>query len=316
MTQDARSLRRKAHAWAVKLKTGTPTAAQVAAFKRWRDSSPEHARAWSMAAHDWLAVDEAARDFQAECALVRPARGPTRAGRRAFLGAALAGGGALAAAGLAYPVMGLWPSWKELGADYRTGTGEQRLVRLHEAIELALNTQTSIAVSEQAGTARITLIAGEAAVMAGHASCEIVAAGASLLVQDADVEMRCLDGVRVSVVCRRGAAQLRHPAREAIVVAGQQLLYDREQVGTPGRAQASRSAWRDGMVVFDDMPLTEVVAEINRYRPGRVVLVGSAAAQRRFSARFRISALDEAIALLQAAHGIQVRRFGDLVLLS
>jgi transmembrane sensor len=317
MTQDAQALlRRQAQAWAVKLKTGKPTPADVAAFKRWRDESPAHGQAWSLAAHDWSAVDEGTRDFLATHPVAQPPSARARLARRAFMGSAIAGGGALAVAGLAHPLLGLWPSWAELGADYRTATGEQRAVQVGDAIQLALNTQTSIAVSERAGPAHIRLIAGEAAVTARQTPCEVEAGAGRLLMEEAEVEVRQLGADRVSVVCRQGAARLNHPARTVTVAAGQQLVYDAAQVSTPGQARVAQSAWRDGMVVFDNMPLAEVVAEINRYRPGRVVLMGSAAGNRRFSARFRISALDEAIALLQAAHGVQVRRMGELVLLS
>src|SRR6201999_4361013 len=55
--------------------------------------------------------------------------------RRAVNRRWLVGGGALAAASVATlaivdPPLGLWPSWRELAADYRTRTGEQRDVAL------------------------------------------------------------------------------------------------------------------------------------------------------------------------------------------
>ena len=69
-------------------------------------------------------------------------------------------------------------------------------------------------------------------------------------------------------------------------------------------------------MVFDDLPLTRVIDEINRYRPGRVVLMNDALAQRRFSAKFQIQALDDAIALMEDVLGVRVRRAGDLVILT
>ena len=79
---------------------------------------------------------------------------------------------------------------------------------------------------------------------------------------------------------------------------------------------AAASNWRQGVVVFDDLPLTRVIDEINRYRPGRVVLMNDALAQRRFSAKFQIQALDDAIALMEDVLGVRVRRAGDLVILT
>jgi transmembrane sensor len=70
------------------------------------------------------------------------------------------------------------------------------------------------------------------------------------------------------------------------------------------------------MVVFHDLPLEQVVAEINRYRTGRVVLMNPALSGRRFSASVEIASLDGVIDQLQALHQVQVRRVGDFVFLS
>ena len=46
--------------------------------------------------------------------------------------------------------------------------------------------------------------------------------------------------------------------------------------------------WREGVLVFRDMPLSEAVAEINRYRPGRIMVLDdalAAAGQRAFPDR-------------------------------
>ena len=44
------------------------------------------------------------------------------------------------------PPLGLWPSLSELGADYRTGTGEQRTIAFAGDVQIALNTQTSLTI--------------------------------------------------------------------------------------------------------------------------------------------------------------------------
>ncbi|WZB60942.1 FecR domain-containing protein [Achromobacter xylosoxidans] len=64
------------------------------------------------------------------------------------------------------PPFGLWPSWRELGADYRTAKGEQRRVVLPGAAVLDLNTRTSIALR----AAGVELISGEAAISLAGAS--------------------------------------------------------------------------------------------------------------------------------------------------
>ncbi|WZB71262.1 FecR family protein [Achromobacter xylosoxidans] len=73
------------------------------------------------------------------------------------------------------PPFGLWPSWRELGADYRTAKGEQRRVVLPGAAVLDLNTRTSIALR----AAGVELISGEAAISLAGASSPFTVSAAS-----------------------------------------------------------------------------------------------------------------------------------------
>jgi transmembrane sensor len=51
---------------------------------------------------------------------------------------------------------------------------------------------------------------------------------------------------------------------------------------------AAVTAWQQGVVIFRSTPITEVVAEVNRYRAGRVILTNVALGRRELNARFRI----------------------------
>jgi ferric-dicitrate binding protein FerR (iron transport regulator) len=62
-------------------------------------------------------------------------------------------------------------------------------------------------------------------------------------------------------------------SRRLTLDAGQQLVYDEQGVQATSVVAASDvSAWRTGALSFVGKPLAEVVAEINRYRPGKVLL--------------------------------------------
>lgn len=307
-------VRREARGWAVKLSAGQPTRGDVTAFRRWRDQSPAHAQAWAYVCADRKALDGAARIVGQRDAYTAPRRAPRP--RRLFLGAAATACGALAVAALVHPPMGLWPSWPELGADYRTSTGQQRALRLGGGVQVAMNTQTSLSVQEGGAAPRISLIAGEAAISSADAVCDVQAGDVRIRVTHGDVEVRRLADGQVRVRCREGAVQVAHPSGVLALQASQQVVYDGRTLGAPARLAASGAEWRQGVVVFDDLALVDVVDEINRYRPGRVVLVNQALAGRRFSARFAIPALDDAIELLHAGLGVTVRRVGDVVFLS
>ncbi len=82
-------------------------------------------------------------------------------------------------------------------------------------------------------------------------------------------------------------------------------------------AVADVSAWRKGMLVFRQTPLTDVIEEINRYRRGRVVLMNASLAHQPVSGSFDITLLDVAVAQLQRTFDLSARSLpGGLVVLS
>ncbi|VFR32207.1 Sigma factor regulator VreR (cytoplasmic membrane-localized) of trans-envelope signaling system [plant metagenome] len=310
-------LRKEARDWAVKLKSGQPTQRDVDAFKQWRAQSHAHGQAWRLASEEWRALGGSAQGYLA----THPERvpKPTRpsVSRRLFLGAAAGALGSAAVAGVLHPPLGLWPSWQEMGADLRTATGEQRELRLNSQVQVALNTQTSVSLPRERAMPSIALISGEAAVSAWQASCEVRVDDSRIVLTDGDLEVRRLSGGRVRVRCQSGEARVQQAGMDVVLAGPQQLTYDASGVVEAARPLvSSASDWRRGVVVFDNLPLAEAVEEINRYRRGRVVLVNAALADRRFSAAFEITALDDAIALLGAMHKINVRQVGDFVFLS
>jgi len=306
----------EARSWAIRLKTGQPTVDDVAAFRRWRAQSTGHAQAWALVCQDWKTVADVAQHYQEgnRQRLAKPQ--PKKVSRRFVLGAAASALGTLVVAGVARPPMGLWPSWSELGADYRTATGEQRDIQLADRVQVSLNTQTSISVRQTDGAPSIELIAGEAAVSTRYAPCEVVADDVRIVMSNGAVDVRRLASGQVRLRCIDGSVQLHHPSRTAALAAGQQVVYDRSRLGQFEEASPDGANWRQGVVVFDNLKLVDAIAEINRYRSGRVVLINDALANRRFSANFKIDALNDAIELLRVVHNLHVRRVGDFVFLS
>jgi transmembrane sensor len=76
------------------------------------------------------------------------------------------------------------------------------------------------------------------------------------------------------------------------------------------------TAWQDGALIFRMTPLASVVEEVNRYRPGRVVLIDRRLAELPVSGRFRIDHIDEIIVRLGQSLGLTSRSLpGGIVLL-
>lgn len=320
----------QAQAWMRQIAAGRMTAADGEALLRWCRADPRHAAAMGRARRQWDQLKHAgALSLERQPAWTPPAARPAMASaesrwpRRAFLGSAFGVGAAAAVTAVVAPPLGLWLSFGEWRADLRTGTGEQRRVALEGAVDIELNTRTSVAVwPASRGAAGMDLVAGEAAIDmhgAGRAATPFsVRAGAGkITATQARFEVRRLaDGV--CVTCLQGQVRVEHASGSALLGAQQQLRYADAGLGRIVAVDGAQvSAWRDGFLRFSETPLGEVIDEINRYRAGRVVLVGERLAAKAVTGRFQIHALDKAIAQMQRSLGLKLRSLpGGVVLLS
>ena len=66
------------------------------------------------------------------------------------------------------------------------------------------------------------------------------------------------------------------------------------------------TSWHRGVLIFDRQPLAKVIEQLNRYRPGRVVLANADLGEREVSGVFRLDMLDSALAIL--TQELQVQR--------
>lgn len=317
-------LRREAVTWVQKLVSGQATPQDAEVLKRWCARSSAHASAFAEASQVWNEAGQAglylAPGADDRAAILARLGRRSVATRRAFLGGLATT--AAAAYAVVHPPLGLWPSFSELAADYRTVTGEQRHIMLADHVSVRLNTQTSISRQPSKGDAEhLELISGEASFTMPQGvrqSIVVTAANGRTVGSGARFDVRYLDGKAVCVTCFEGSVQIEYSATTTQLAAGRQLRY-----GENGLGQASaidpeaEAAWHDGVVVFQATRLSEVVEEINRYRPGRIILANAALAQQPVSGRFRIDQMDTILARLQQAFNAEAQTLpGGIVLLS
>jgi transmembrane sensor len=309
--EGAAPLKRDARRLITQLVSGEANRADFDAAKRWRRQSPAHEAAFVEATRLWQNLGAAGRDLLAQEGAPTWPSPPVSASRRTML----VGGGALAAAVAAYvvvnPPLGLWPSFDELRADYRTATGEQRDLTLADNVSVRMNTQTAMAVPPS-GTGRdqVTLISGEAsfAMLQQSRRPLAVATDAGLTIANrARFDVRNFGG-SVCVTCFDGDVRVEQGAQTATVSVNEQIRYDKDGIGqaiTINPVEAA--AWREGVLIFRDTPLFDVIVELNRYRPGKIVLAKAGLAQKTVNGRFRIDRIDDVIAWLAQVYGATPR---------
>ena len=297
-TPDSR-LHGEARDWLVLLTSGQATVADAKALRQWCAQSPEHAQAFEQAKRLWQQLTPALTEAQA----------PRHFGRRAFLGGALAASAALVMVHISVP-----GGFAGLGADYHTAVGEQRRVDLREGISLELNTQTRISRVGQG----IELLEGEVEVIARAAQPLKVQAGAGWIsAAQARFNVRHTDH-NVCVTCLDGALSVDVGGRNVRLDSGRQLTYGAAGLGEPQTVDTQAVvAWREQVLVFNNATLATVVDEINRYRPGMLVLLNKQLGQRRVQARFSLQQLAGVALLIRDAYGAKCTELpGGVVLLS
>lgn len=320
---DDMKIQKEAQAWVVRLESGFVSTDDARAFRAWCSQSREHATSFSEARKIWVSMGEAARNerFQsskgadARSAYLRPSFG-----RRAFLGGAVA-------ASVTYlavrPPLDLWPSMGELAAnfaaDYQTTTGEQRTVSTASGMLVQMNTQTRLNVDVLAGKkADVELLNGEAEFDTNGigANMVVVASSGVMSARRARFNVRYLDG-DVCVTCASGVVEVNAGQRNAVLAAGQQLIYGDGTFSKPTAVNTTvATAWRQRVLIFNQATLASVVNEVNRYRPGKLVIRGEELARQHVQASFSLDRLDDVIALVRDVYGASVTKLpGGIVVL-
>ena len=295
----ASPLHDEARDWLVLLTSGRATVADAKALQAWRAQSPAHAQAFEQARALWQDLAPALEHVSQ----------PRSFGRRAFLGGAIA-----ATAAVVMVRVGVPGGFAGLTADYRTEVGEQRQVLLSEGVSLELNTQTRISRVGQG----IELLEGEVEVLAHVAQPLKVQAGEGWVsAAQARFNVRNTDH-NVCVTCIEGSLSVDVAGNRVSLGRGRQLTYGIDGVSEVTTVDTQAVvAWRDQVLVFNNATLATVVDEINRYRPGMLLLLNKELGQRRVQARFSLQQLAGVALLIRDAYGAKCTELpGGVVLLS
>lgn len=328
---DMAALENEAIDWVVRLQSGDATAVERAAFAAWRGRSAAHEAAARDAEALWhdFGRTPTARAHARENASDETAGSRVRNPGNAAVGAAGATGyrrsrnmwhaafaGGIAAclivavlgSGMLGPISGIF-------ADHATLPGERREVRLPDGSTATLNTASAISVSyAPGGERRIELHDGEALFDVGPDAAR------PFVVATDSGEVRVLgtvfavrnegQGTRVTVLEGRvrmsGASESDAGTQ---LEAGQQASVSASGVGPTVDVDAGKeTAWARGRLIFNQRPLSEVVAELDRYRAGRVVIADGDLEQLLVTGVFDLNEPDAALDTLERTIGATVVR--------
>lgn len=234
------------------------------AWQQWRDSHPDHERAWQRieAVNGRLRTLGGPQHPAAAAALLTPRSRQRRHAVKTLTVLFFTGG-------LAWTAQQQLP-WRTWTADQRSGDGRRRNVALADGSAVAMNVGAAFDVDYDQHGRRLRLRAGEIVVTTAHDPAQrpftVHTAQGTLQALGTRFAVRLYEAAtQVSVF--DGAVELR-PARgtpSRTLQAGQQALFGADAIMPSLAADEDSIAWTDGFLIAKGMRLGDFLAELNRY---------------------------------------------------
>jgi transmembrane sensor len=328
LPDDQEAIDQQASGWLVRIEENGLDRHAQADFAAWLAADPRHGHAYNEMRQTWADIPEL-NDLAGLVSLpdLPEEAVPIALSRRRWRTALVAGTGSVAAALIAIVAM---PGYLFAPhSHYATDLAETRIVTLPDGSSVTLGAKSSITVRFTDGERRIVLAGGEAFFDVVHNPTRpfVVEAGNSL-VRDIgtkfDVNLSD-DTVRVSVL--EGAVQVRRAVAATketpqLLRAGQQaemaLLVTSAERGAPESiapivAQPAQApgAWREGRMVFDNVRLADLAADVNRYYAPGVDLASTNVEDLRVTASFKTSEIPAFMRALSDTLPVQATQDGS-----
>ncbi|MDO7899942.1 FecR family protein [Pseudomonas citrulli] len=289
--------------WFVRLQAPAMSVEERQGFEAWLDEHPNHRDEIQLLQGIWSATDLLPKErLRALCE--PPAERPRR---RPLLRYAVAAG--LFAVALGLGLFSGLSSSTDYSGEYATALGERRHIALPDGSVIELNSRSRVRIQFAHRQRRVELTEGEALFTVEHDAGRpftVEAGNGQVTVTGTRFDVRRdTDKTRVAVAQGSVKVQGRGEPKALFVslTPGLGTQIDAQgKVAAPYAINADAlTAWRNGKLVFNDAPLSEVAEEVSRYRT-QPLRVGSAAVGKlRLTSVFRA---DDPEALLKALPNI------------
>lgn len=289
----------EAAGWVARLGSRDATGDDRRRFEQWKAKSPAHAAAF-----------EEMQSLWGDLAHVPKSVAPRS--RKRIAGGGIAALLLMGCLGAIAKETGLVDRYR---SDFHTPVGGIRTVSLEDGSVVTLNTDSAIRVKYAQAERRIVLLRGEAFFdVAPNPARPFVVSGDDTQAIALGTHYAVKVGERDEVMVEEGHVAVTAGGERAVLEAGGMA-----EVGDDGHLRtrtgdvASLTSWRSGKLVFSGRPLGEVLAELGRYRRGRIMVLDDRAAGFRVSGVFDAGNVDQALQALEQGLPISVTRLTGLV---
>ncbi len=321
ISPDEARIEREAIAWFTRM-NGKPSHEDKRDFHDWFSASPLHKKAFEDIGGLWSDLDgyDPERD-PGDGDLALPLEKIRRLREKRAKGKA----GAVVIGCLMLLLAGSW-AWLErphllqdMQADFVSPRGDRRELALSDGSYVLLDADSALDVAISASERRVRLLRGNAFFRISHTGAPFVveAAGGEARVLGTEFDVALKEDRLVTVTLAQGSVKV------GMIGAGQDVILKPGESVDYGSAGLSpvkpaiiedEMAWHDGRYIFTNARLADVLTQIERYRAGRIVLLGSSLGEFRVSGNIALHDTDKALAALQSTVGFRLNHFGRMTL--
>ena len=310
-----RQIKAQCREWLTLLHSGDATDADRASFERWLSADPRHQRTYDTLRLLWQDISSLSHLKELEPVPPLPV---ARVTQRRWIPLAAAA----TITGLAVAILSSQPQTVErpattaavISEEHETRLGEVRAIRLSDGSTVTLGARSHVIVQFGGGERRVRLAAGEAYfdvtkdasrpfyVTAPATAIRVVGTRFDVRVGESHVRVAVDEGV---VAVNDEPAALTGGQRVDVLPDG--ALSDVTRVDG-----SEVAAWREGRLIYDGVMLSEVVADLARYR-ANVTLGSEAAGKLRVTAGLRVEQIDQFVDRLPDILPVRVNRTPDAI---
>jgi transmembrane sensor len=294
--------------WLARLRRPALDPEDAASFAAWLKQHPDNPPAFDRAAELWDMAGKLTEEAGSGAHTLVPANLPSsmtvQKDRRSRM---IARAGWALAATVLFVLLGM----QILGPAevLQTLEGEQRVVDLEDGTRIWMNTASEVRIDVgSSGRRTVKLITGEVFFDVQHDS------GRPFRIETESGSVEVLgtrfnvwqEGGTLAVDVETGRVRVfsRDHKREEVLSAGQGMLTDGSHRDPVFRSATRLQDWRDGRIVYDALPLAEVVKDLDRYLPGSVALADQELGQIEVSAVLRLEDQEAMLTALTTSLGL------------
>ena len=293
---------KEAATWLSRVQEKPLSKAEHQDLMKWRSQSKQHEQAWQRAER----LVNKLHHIPAELGMSVLGR-PQSADRRVIIKSLVILLAATPTAVLVYKEFP-WQSWT---ADYHTAKGEQRTIHLADGGKLITNTDSAVDIEYAEHERLVRLYQGEIYIETARDALNrpfivetehgrLHALGTKFVVrkQENNSYLAVIEHA-VEILPSMSVTQ------RLVVKAGQETTFNNTTIAAQQSLSDNATAWLDGVFYADNLPLSDFIATLSRYRSG-VLRCDSSTAEIRISGAFQLNHPDKVLEILQETRPIRI----------